>query len=43
MKLGYSKEEAIKEVVEGRGGETGLNKQVKARIIKEDEDALLAR
>ena len=38
MKLGYSKEEAIKEVV--KSGETGLA-QVKARIIKEDEDALL--
>jgi hypothetical protein len=38
MKLGYSKEDAIKEVV--KSGGTGLA-QVKARIIKEDEDALV--
>ena len=38
MKLGYSKDEAIKEVV--KSGGTGLA-QVKARVIKEDEDALV--
>ena len=41
MKLGYSKEQAIKEIVEGRGGEA-TKQATKARIMKEDEDAILA-
>ena len=39
MKLGYSKEDAIKEVVEGRGGEA-TKAATKARIIAEDAEAL---
>jgi hypothetical protein len=41
MKLGYSKDQAIKEIVEGRGGEA-TKQATKARIMKEDEDAILA-
>jgi len=41
MKLGYTKEQAIKEIVEGRGGEA-TKQATKARIMKEDEDAILA-
>ena len=39
MKLGYSKEQAIKEVVEGRGGEA-TKAATRARIISEDAEAL---
>ena len=39
MKLGYSKEDAIKEVVEGRGGEA-TKAATRARIISEDAEAL---
>jgi hypothetical protein len=41
MKLGYTKDQAIKEIVEGRGGEA-TKQATKARIMKEDEDAILA-
>ena len=40
MKLDYTKDEAIKAVVEGRGGEA-TKQATKARIMKEDEDAIL--
>jgi hypothetical protein len=39
MKLGYTKDQAIKEVVEGRGGEA-TKAATKARIIAEDAEAL---
>jgi hypothetical protein len=39
MKLGYSKEDAIKEVVEGRGGDA-TKQATRARIIAEDAEAL---
>ncbi len=39
MKLGYTKEQAIKEVVEGRGGDA-TKQATKARIIAEDAEAL---
>ena len=41
MKLGYSKEQAIKEIVEGRGGEA-TKAATKARIISEDAESILA-
>ena len=41
MKLGYSKDQAIKEIVEGRGGEA-TKAATKARIINEDAESILA-
>jgi hypothetical protein len=41
MKLGYSKEEAIKEVVEGRGGDA-TKQATRARIISEDAESILS-
>jgi len=41
MKLGYSKEQAIKEVVEGRGGDA-TKQATRARIIAEDAESILS-
>jgi hypothetical protein len=41
MKLGYSKEDAIKEVVEGRGGDA-TKQATRARIISEDAESILS-
>ena len=41
MKLGYTKDQAIKEIVEGRGGDA-TKQATKARIINEDAEAILA-
>jgi len=41
MKLGYSKEQAIKEVVEGRGGDA-TKQATRARIISEDAESILS-
>ena len=39
MKLGYTKDQAIKEIVEGRGGDA-TKQATKARIINEDAEAI---
>ena len=41
MKLGYTKDQAIKEIVEGRGGDA-TKQATKARIINEDAEAILS-
>ena len=41
MKLGYSKEDAIKEVVQGRGGDA-TKQATRARIINEDAESILS-